>query len=234
MCKRIRGHQLTITTGSSIPPRKRFHHGSLVPTPAPPAARPRFGEHFSLPHTPAVSGFRGFSIPSRSSSAPAVQIGDRPIILSSLTDASPSAPVVQGGSVVARSLFCSSPSAPAVQGGPVTSRYLSSIAYASGARSSTSSSSNNQVANLQTCQPRTRWDAPVICHSKRGSRGAALAAAADNTSKHNAMQELLGDVSAKSVGNTLDSRLTTWILFHNSWFNDNEDTNHIPPFPLTT
>ena len=76
---------------------------------------------------------------------------------------------------------------------------------------------------------RPRWDAPVVAHSKRGSREAALSAAKDPKSKDAAMRAILEDVSAKSVGGTLNSMLYTWELFHKQWFG-----NDVPVFPLTT
>ena len=63
-----------------------------------------------------------------------------------------------------------------------------------------------------------RWDAPVVVHSRRGSRTAALAAAAFPESQAAALHALETDRFAASAVGPRASLLRTWIEFHTQWF----------------
>ena len=219
-----------------MPPKKKHRPGFLANISAPcPKGQPRFPSVSNIPHTPAVSGFKGFRIFSSVSQAPTAAV------IPGVQSTSPSAPSVQDGyHGQTQGLYLSSPSAPFVQNSihVNTQELYSSSSSAHAVQSDTLGIENAQpiqhsASSSSRPDARPRWDVPVVSHSKRGNRQVALSAATNDTSKQEAMRELINDVSAKSVGGTLDSMLNTWILFHKSWFGD-EDDNGIPPFPLTT
>ena len=76
---------------------------------------------------------------------------------------------------------------------------------------------------------RPRVKAPPVYNKKRGSRTVGLQVASDEHLRDEAMREFQQD--KKSAGDTSDSNLRTWVVYHHAWWN--LLGNEVPVYPLT-
>ena len=180
----------------NMPPKKRHRPGDLASLPsAKPAGHRAFPNNYTLPYTPTASGFSGFKVLPQASQS------------SGHDRVTPSAHVARQGPVVSCSnpLVASQehPNGPDLRGGirlrddDTHGPVCSSFRVGPGRMSHTQPSAprSRLTDTIQAIDSdrssnacaRPRWDAPVVAHSKRGNRDAALSAARDNRSKDEAM-----------------------------------------------
>ena len=78
-------------------------------------------------------------------------------------------------------------------------------------------SSGSLVTGSSRSRKRPQDKAPPVYNKRRGSRPAGLQIAADASLRDEAMKEFQRD--KKSMGDTSDSNVRTWCVYHDAWWN---------------
>ena len=184
-----------------MPPKKRFRPGSLAPLPsAKPKGTAALPANFTLPYTPANTGSLGFKVlpqtghdratPSAHAARQAPVVGcSNPWVAS---QEHPNGPDLRGGFRL-RDDDTHGPVCSSFRVGPGRMSHTQPSAPRSRLTDTIQAIDSDRSSNA--CA-RPRWDAPVVAHSKRGNRDAALSAARDNRSKDEAMRSLVEDIQS--------------------------------------